>query len=96
MEDVLLEFAGPDNFITTYRSDNADEIKKALKLLTAHPDTSTQASGGHNPLFKAPPRRARVDGHGAAHRHEPGQPADGRDVPRGERARRREGREARN
>ena len=38
VEDALLAFAGPENFITTFRSDNADEIRLALKTLKAHPD----------------------------------------------------------
>jgi len=41
LEDALLDFSGPDHFIITFRADNADEIKAALKLLKAFHDSST-------------------------------------------------------
>jgi len=40
IEDALLNFGGPDEFITTFRSDNAPEIAKAIKALKIFPDTS--------------------------------------------------------
>ena len=41
IEDALLEFSGPDHFLSTFRADNAGEIKAAIKLFKAHLDTST-------------------------------------------------------
>ena len=32
VEDALLEVSGPDEFITSFRSDNTPEITKAIKV----------------------------------------------------------------